>query len=85
MKLLIKNGRVVHPVTSAVVLQDILADNGVLAMMERGIDVECDQVIDAKGLIVAPGLWICMCISATRASPIRRILSPGAPRRPGEE
>ena len=56
MKLLIKNGRVVHPVTSAVVLQDILVDNGVLAMMERGIDVECDQVIDAKGLIVAPGL-----------------------------
>ena len=56
MKLLIKNGRVVHPVTSAVVQQDILADNGVLAMMEKDLDVECDQVIDAKGLIVAPGL-----------------------------
>ena len=28
MKLLIKNGRVVHPVTGTVVLQDILAENG---------------------------------------------------------
>ena len=56
MKLLIKNGRVVHPVTSAVVQQDILADNGVLAMMEKDLEVECDQVIDARGLVVAPGL-----------------------------
>ena len=56
MKLLIKNGRVVHPVTGAVVLQDILVENGVLAQMERGIQEDCDQVIDAAGLTVAPGL-----------------------------
>ena len=56
MKLLIQNGRVVHPVTGTVVLQDLLIDNGVFAMMERGIETEYDQLIDATGLTVAPGL-----------------------------
>ena len=56
MKLLIKNGRLVHPVTGAVVLLDLLAEDGKVALMERGIDVEADQVIDATGLMVAPGL-----------------------------
>ena len=37
MKLLIKNGRVVHPVTSAVVLQDILADNGVRSLTPKAL------------------------------------------------
>ena len=56
MKLLIKNGRLVHPVTGAVVLLDLLVEDGIVAMMDRGIDVEADQVIDATGLMVAPGL-----------------------------
>ena len=56
MKLLIKNGRLVFPVTGTVVLEDVLVENGVISMMERGLEVECDQVIDAKGLMVAPGL-----------------------------
>lgn len=56
MKLLIKNGRVIHPVTGTVLLQDILVENGTLALMERGIKGEFDQVIDASGLMVGPGL-----------------------------
>ena len=57
MKLLIKNGRLVFPVTGTVVLQDVLVENGVIALMERGLDPEgCDRVIDASGLMVAPGL-----------------------------
>ena len=56
MKLLIKNGRVVHPVTGAVLLQDILAENGRISLMEHGLDCETDQVVDASGLMVAPGL-----------------------------
>ena len=44
MKLLIKNGRVVHPVTGTVVLQDILAENGRIVLMERGLDGEADRV-----------------------------------------
>ena len=33
MRLLIQNGRVVHPVTGAVLLQDILAENGRISLM----------------------------------------------------
>ena len=57
MKLLIKNGRLVFPVTGTVVLQDVLVENGVISLMERGLALEgCDRVIDASGLMVAPGL-----------------------------
>jgi len=56
MKLLIKNGRVVHPVTGTVLLQDIYIEDGVLSLMERGLDVEAERTIDASGLVVAPGL-----------------------------
>ena len=51
MKLLIKNGRLVFPVTGTVVLQDVLVENGVISLMERGLDPEgCDRVIDASGI-----------------------------------
>ena len=56
MKLLIKNGRVVHPVTGTVLLQDILAENGRIGLLEHGLDCEADRTIDASGLVVAPGL-----------------------------
>ena len=56
MKLLIKNGRVVHPVTNAVLIQDLLAEDGKISLLERGLEVEADQVIDAAGLVVCPGL-----------------------------
>ncbi len=56
MRLLIKNGRVVHPVTGAVLLQDLLIENGKIALLERGIGVQADQVIDTAGLVTCPGL-----------------------------
>jgi len=56
MKLLIQNGRVVHPVTGAVLLQDLLIEDGRIALMERGIPAQADQIVDASGLVVSPGL-----------------------------
>ncbi|MCI9294901.1 MAG: dihydroorotase [Lawsonibacter sp.] len=56
MKLLIKNGRVIHPVTGTVLLQDILTENGRISVLERGVTMEADRTIDAAGLSVAPGL-----------------------------
>ena len=47
MKLLIKNGRVIHPVTGTVLLQDILAENGRISVLERGVTMEADRTIDA--------------------------------------
>ncbi|MEA4933957.1 MAG: dihydroorotase [Lawsonibacter sp.] len=56
MKLLIQHGRVVHPVTGAVLLQDLLVDGGKISLLERGIPLEADQIFDAAGLVVCPGL-----------------------------
>ena len=56
MKLLIKNGRVVHPVTGAILLQDVLAENSRISLLEPGLNSKADRVIDASRLMVAPGL-----------------------------
>ncbi|MGI5963006.1 MAG: dihydroorotase [Lawsonibacter sp.] len=56
MKLLIQNGRVVHPVTNAVLLQDVLIEDGKISLLERKLPAQADQVIDASGMVVCPGL-----------------------------
>ena len=48
MKLLIQNGRVVHPVTNAVLLQDLLIEDGKISLLERKLPPEADQIIDAS-------------------------------------
>lgn len=56
MKLLIKHGRVVDPVSSTVSIQDLYIENGKVVQLEKDIRQEADQVIDAEGLVVCPGL-----------------------------
>ena len=56
MKLLIQHGRVVHPVTGAVMLQDLLVEDGKISLLERGLPPEADQIIEATGFVVCPGL-----------------------------
>jgi len=56
MKLLIKNGKVVHPVTGTVLRQDLFVEDGKIALMEKDLDVEADRVIDATGMVVSAGL-----------------------------
>lgn len=56
MKLLIKHGRVVDPVSGTVSIQDLYIKNGKVVQLEKDIRQEADQVIDADGLVVCPGL-----------------------------
>ena len=56
MKLLIKHGRVVDPVNSTVSIQDLYIENGKVVQLEKDIRQEADQVIDATGLVICPGL-----------------------------
>lgn len=56
MKLLIKNGRVLDPMSSTDEIKDILIKDHSIIMVERNIDVESDRIIDAKGCWVVPGL-----------------------------
>ena len=56
MKLLIKHGRVVDPVNSTVSMLDLYLENGKIIQLEKDIRQEADQVIDATGLVICPGL-----------------------------
>jgi len=56
MKLLIQNGSVIDPAGGAISRMDLLIENGKIALLERGLDVEADRTLDASGLMVAPGL-----------------------------
>ena len=56
MKILIQHGRVVHPVTGTVLLQDLLIEDGKIALLDRGLNAQADLVIPASGLVVCPGL-----------------------------
>ena len=56
MKLLIKHGRVVDPVSGTVSIQDLYIENGKVVQLEKDIRQEADQVIDADGFVVCPGL-----------------------------
>ncbi len=57
MKLQIKNGRVVDPANKIDTVQDVyVADGRIAALGSAPAGFVADQVIDATGLVVAPGL-----------------------------
>ncbi len=56
MKYLIKNGRVVDPVSKMDEELDILIADGKIDNIGKGLVEKADEVIDARGKIVAPGL-----------------------------
>jgi dihydroorotase len=56
MKILITNGRVVDPANSIDGIMDILVDGGRIAKVAKNIKSSADEVIDAEGSIVIPGL-----------------------------
>lgn len=54
--LLIKNGRVVDPVTGTDEVMDVLLEGSAIKKTGHGLEAPGAQVIDAGGLVVAPGL-----------------------------
>lgn len=54
--LLIKNGHVIDPANKIDAANDIYVENGKIKEVAKSIDKEADEVIDAKGLTVTPGL-----------------------------
>lgn len=57
MKVLIKNGRVIDPSQDIDANLDILIEDGRIAKLEENIDpLGMDEVIDANGLLITPGL-----------------------------
>ena len=57
MRVLIKGGRIIDPASGRDAIGDVLIDGERIAALDAGArDARADRVIDAKGLIVAPGL-----------------------------
>ena len=57
MKVLIKGGRVIDPASGRDAIGDVLIDGERIAAVDGAAkDARADRVIDAKGLVVAPGL-----------------------------
>jgi dihydroorotase len=56
MKLLIKGGRVIDPANNLDALTDILVENSKISRIGKNIKVEAEKIIDAKEMIVMPGI-----------------------------
>ena len=56
MKTLIKNGRVVDPSQKLDAVMDILVEDGKIKALGKDIAEAADEVFDATGLVVTPGL-----------------------------
>lgn len=56
MSLLIKNGTVINPAENQMEKLDIYVDEGVIQKKEKDLQVEADQIINAEGCYVMPGL-----------------------------
>ncbi|WP_373757053.1 dihydroorotase [Streptococcus ferus] len=54
--LLIKNGRVIDPKTQFDQIADILMDQDKIIKIGKNLSESADRIIDASGLVVAPGL-----------------------------
>ncbi|QUH28391.1 dihydroorotase [Vallitalea guaymasensis] len=56
MKLLIKNGTIINPKEDLVKKLDLLIEDDVIVKIQEDITCEADEIIDAEGLWVTPGL-----------------------------
>ncbi len=56
MKILIRGGRVIDPAQAHDERADLLIEKGTIVAIERNIEAEGARVVDAEGLVVAPGL-----------------------------
>ncbi|MDD7305758.1 MAG: dihydroorotase [Peptoniphilaceae bacterium] len=54
--MLIRAGRVIDPLSGFDQIADVLIKNGKIVKIAKKIEGDFDQVIDAKGLVVSPGL-----------------------------
>lgn len=55
MTILIKNGRIIDPMSNRDEIADLYVEDGKVAQIGKGIEKEAERVIDATGLLVMPG------------------------------
>jgi dihydroorotase len=55
MTILIKNGRIIDPMSNRDEIADLYVEDGKVAQIGKGIEKEAERVIDATGLLAMPG------------------------------
>lgn len=55
MEILIKNGRIIDPMSNRDEIADLYVEDGKVAQIGKGIEKEAERVIDATDLLVMPG------------------------------
>ena len=80
-KLLLRHARILDPSSDLDQIGDLLLVDGSLQQAGGTVEASDAQVIDASGMVVAPGLVTCMSICATRALPKRKTSSPAVVQR----
>ena len=78
--ILIKNGRVMDPETGFDKVTDLVLSGGKIKSIGNTETADFEQIIDAEGMVVAPGLIDVMCISETLDLHTKKICRPGAGR-----
>lgn len=56
MTILIKNGRVLDPANNRDEIMDIYVEDGIIQSVSKGIEAAAEEIIDATGCYVTPGL-----------------------------
>ncbi len=56
MKILIKNGRLIDPMTKTDKVMDLLIENDIVKAIGKNLEVNSEKIIDATGYWVVPGL-----------------------------
>mgnify|MGYP000456463004 FL=1 len=56
MKTIIKGGRVIDPASSTDAVKDVLFEDGIIVKVEENISEAAENIIDASGCLVCPGL-----------------------------
>ena len=56
MKILIKNGRIIDPDTKRDEIADLYLEDGVIKKVQKSVKEKADEVIDASGCYLMPGL-----------------------------
>lgn len=54
--MIIKNGRILDPQSKVDEIADILIEEGIITKIHKNINIKKDEVINAEGKIIAPGL-----------------------------
>lgn len=73
----IRGGRIIDPVSGKDFIGDLILENGTIKAVGEQLNLDgCEDIIEAQAWRLRRAWWMCMCISAIRVLPIKKISKP---------